>query len=142
MTKFKNQLLLAGCLLCITSQGIAKEKAVANELFRGNTLAFDLKGNFSNATVSISGPNNYNASITQRDGAPTVNLSQVGTLVDGKYNYEITVATDETIAVTDNLNNGRGENARTTMNVGKTQSGHFRVKDGAIVTYLDITEGE
>jgi len=164
MIRCKFPLILGGCLICISSQVIADEKDVATEYFDGSTISFDFKGNFSNATLSVTGPNGFNSSIFRTNGAPTLNLSQSSdnssgqkslsgksstsalpseeTLVDGKYNYQITVATDEIIKVVDKGNNGREENSKTTKNVGKTQSGFFRVKDGAIVSYLDIQEGE
>ena len=156
MSKLKTQLLLAGCLLCVANTAIAEEKKVANELFNGDTLAFDFKDNFKNDTVSITGPNGFNTRVVQKEGAPTIKLSnavksnsssnvnsiQTSSLADGLYNYEITVATNKTVEVTDTLNNGRGKNAKTTMNIGETQAGHFRVKDGSIVTYQDIKEGE
>ncbi|WP_299880386.1 hypothetical protein [uncultured Cocleimonas sp.] len=156
MTRFKTQLLLAGCALCIASSGFANEKAVATEYFDGSTLAFDYKGNFNNTTISVSGPNGFNTQVFQERGTPTVNLSgpalagkaskaslpSTVSLADGEYQYQITVATDKIINVTDTLDNGRGKNAKTTMNASETQSGSFRVKDGSIVTYTDIQESE
>ena len=142
MNKFKTQLLLAGCVLCVASSGIAKEKKVAHEFFNGDTLSFNFKGNFRNATVSVTGPAGFETQTFQKDGAPTVSLSQQGVLPDGEYNYEIAVATNKKIKVKTKRNNGRGNNAKDTMNVGETQSGHFRVKDGSIVIYADIKEGE
>lgn len=153
------RLLLASFFICISSQGIAQEKKVASESFSGDTLAFNYKGNFKNATISVAGPNGFRISSFQENGNPIVNLSNTTesdsadgeltnnfneaiSLSDGIYKYEITVATDETVEITDNMNNGRGENARTTMNISEVQSGHFHVKDGSIVTYLDLKEGE
>ena len=155
MTKFKTQLLLTGCVLCVASSGIANEKAVANEYFDGSTLAFEYKGNYSNATISVSGPNGFNTKVFQKRGQPTIDLSQkkalaskgassslpnVSSLEDGLYNYEITVATDKKVKVNDNGDNGRSNNAKTMMNVGESQSGSFRVLNGSIVTELDVKE--
>ncbi|KAG1648418.1 hypothetical protein GQR58_029846 [Nymphon striatum] len=152
MIKIKSQMLFAGFVLSISSQGIANEKNVAYEYFNGSTLTFDYKGNFSNANIIVSGPNGFKTSTFQKSGEPTINLSEntlnssptlqtsssefsgANSLEDGSYKYEITVATNKKVKIVDTINNGRGKNNQITANLSETQSGHFRVKNGSIVT--------
>lgn len=142
MATLKPQLLLAGCLLLFATPVIAGEnpKAVADELFAGTTLSFNYKGNYSNATISVSGPNGFIQTHYQKNGSLTLDLNDLGSLSDGLYKYEITVATDKTVNTNSNMDNGRGKNAKTTMNVGEKQSGQFRVEGGVIVGNTNISE--
>ena len=159
MRNLSTKLLLAACLFSISSQGITEDKKIASESFSNDTIAFNYKGNFSKATISIAGPNGFSIKSFKENGDPIVNLSNARqnnssndelssssnetlALTDGLYKYEISAATGETLEISDTLNNGRGESAKTTMNVSETQSGHFRVENGSIVNYLDIKEGE
>ena len=144
MSFFKPHFVFAISLFFIGTQGIANENAkeVGDEVFNGTTLTFQYKGNFSNATISVIGPNGFSVSHFQKQGSPYLDLATQVTLVDGSYNYQITVATDKIINISNPEDNGRGSNAKTTMNVGASQSGHFRIKYGIIITDLTTSEGE
>lgn len=144
MSFLKPHLLFVISLFFIATQGIANgnTKAVGDEVFNGTTLAFQYKGNFSNATISVIGPNGFSASRFQKQSSPYLDLATQAALVDGLYNYQITVATDKIINISNPEDNGRGTNAKTTMNVGASQSGHFRIKYGIIITDLTTSEGE
>lgn len=98
----------------------------------GGTLGVKLVGTH-NATLTVTGPNDYYREAFSPDKDIALNLAGLGRLADGLYTYEITAATDQTKPVTAGLDNGRGALERSVQNVGTTISGTFLVRNGAIV---------
>ena len=106
----------------------------ATERFSGSAVAFDLQGSYSNATLTVSGPNRFHASASAKSGAPSIDLRRVGAVDDGQYTYQLAAATDEKATVRTTLDNGRsGAGASAAPLKGVTASGTFQVKGGAIV---------
>ncbi len=108
--------------------------------FNGSSIAFSSKSTSRNTTVTISGPDGFQARKFSENGIPSIDLYKSGKLVDGLYNYEITTATGKLVFIKDTINNGRGENDSHYARKGVTQTGHFRVVNGQIKRYKNIKE--
>ena len=60
--------------------------------------------------------------------------------LDGIYRYELRAATEEQSKIVNQIDNGRGDDARDTAAVPFYASGYFEVSRGAIITPEDIKE--
>jgi hypothetical protein len=117
-----------------------KTHKIAVPQFNGSNVAFSAKSTSRNTTVTISGPNGFQAQKFSETGIPSIDLYKGGKLVDGSYNYEITTAVGKMVLIEDTMNNGRGEDNNHYARKGVTQTGHFRVVNGAIKRYENIKE--
>ncbi len=113
-------------------------KPIATEQIFGTRVSFQQNRILKNITLSISGPDGFNAQVFSESAFPYIDLEQFGRVVDGIYNYQISAATDELLEVRDKLDNGRGENNRTYINKGVRQSGTFRIIDGQVALDLGM----
>ena len=104
---------------------------VAAEQAAGSRLGVLLKPAFANATLSVSGPNDFHASISSKGGAVAIDLSQFGALDDGTYNYQVTASSGEKATVRTRLDNGRDHEVVPMKSVA--MSGTFNIKGGKIV---------
>lgn len=109
------------------------ENLAATERFSGTAASFDFKGQYNNATLTVSGPNGFTASASAPSGAPSLDLSKHGSLEDGLYKYHIVAGTPKKAKVRAVLDNGREGRPASEQQVTATTSGTFRVKGGAIV---------
>lgn len=114
---------------------------VAAEQVAGSKLAFRLKPEMTNATLSVAGPNNFHVSAFSRGGALAIDLSQFGSLSDGSYDYQLTASGPAMVVVKTPLDNGRPRRPEQKQPVGVSVSGTFQVKGGAIVK-PDSTKSE
>jgi hypothetical protein len=112
---------------------LAAEDMVAAEQFSGANVGFLLKGSLSNTTLTVSGPDDFHASVFSKTGAAAIDLSTLGPLEDGIYSYQLTAATNQPAKVRTLLNNGRDSKEQITPRMGMAMSGTFMVKDGKIV---------
>ena len=119
--------LTIGLSLGLAAPGVAQTLSVTE-----TTLDVKLAGT-QNATLTVTGPNDYYRRTFSPDKNIALSLTNLGRLADGIYNYEITAATGQTKPVTVGLDNGRGDLERSVQNVGVTVAGTFRVRNGAIV---------
>ena len=126
-------LCLAACAAVGMSSACRADDIVAAEQFDGTKLGFLLKSSLSNATLSVSGPDAFHASVFSKTGAIALDLRKLGLVEDGFYRYQISAATDQPMRVRTPLNNGRDEKVKFTPRKGVTMSGTFLVKDGKIV---------
>ena len=141
-------ILFSACLMGASYQTInADELAqkpqtiVTVERF-DTTLALQVKSDFSEEKTHtrVAGPNGFLANST---GGKNLDLTNFGNVEDGVYHYEITSPTNKRIKLPGNrLDNGRGEKERNIITVSETQSGFFRIKNGAIVTDTQLEEKE
>jgi hypothetical protein len=126
-------------LAAILSVGVASaclaDDMVAAEQVAGTSIGFVLKGTHSNATLNITGPNNFQASTFSRGGAVAIDLKQFGPLPDGTYNYQLNAANGSSIAAANGLDNGRGNGRKRSVPQSAAKSGTFNVKGGKIVEY-------
>ena len=126
-------LCLAACAAIGLSSACLADDMVAAEQFGGTSIGFLLKSSLSRATLSVSGPDAFHASVYSESGAIALDLGKFGPVEDGFYKYEITAATDQPMRVRTPLNNGRDEKVKFTLHKGVAMNGTFRVKDGKIV---------
>ena len=125
---------LAACLSLGASSACLANDLRATEQFAESTVAFDLQGPYSNATLTVTGPNRFHASTSAKSGTPSIELRQFGALEDGQYSYQLTAATEEKVKRKIKLDDGReGPAASADPLKSVSTSGTFRVKDGVIV---------
>ena len=122
--------LAASLSLALVSPGGADELAVEAE-FSETKVVFALKGPRANVTLSITGPNEFHATVSSK-GAATLDLARFGQVDDGEYTYHLTAATEEPVKIRTPLDNGR-EGGKAGVK-SAAASGTFLVKDGLIVT--------
>lgn len=134
----RGALLGAATLL---SAALAGPGFAAQERFAGDVVQVFLDGKVHNTTLSVAGPGGFYAEAYAKKGVPMIKLSRYGKVDDGVYRWQVTAATSEMVDVRSNgLNNGRAASAPTRMNKGTSESGMFRVENGAILPKSDATE--
>lgn len=129
--KIRNYLVGAAASALFLSAGTA---LAADPSFGSDSLSAKPSVAMTNMTMTVTGPNGYYSRKYSSDYAPSVSLSQNGSLADGLYTWELTGATREMVAANPmGLDNGRGSKARQFVNKTATESGSFRVIGGSIV---------
>ncbi len=93
----------------------------------------------SNATLIVLAPDGTVTQIEAASGTPVFELNR-GAVVDGIYSYELVAATEETEAITNQIDNGRGDAQRDSRAVPFHTSGRFTVSRGIIITPEEIKE--
>jgi hypothetical protein len=126
-------LCLATCAAIAISSACLADDMVAAEKFSGTNLGFQLQNSLSNATLAVSGPDDFHASASSKTGAIALDLAKLGPVEDGVYHYQITAATPDLAKVRTSLNNGRDRAAEMKQRKSVAMSGTFQVKDGKIV---------
>jgi hypothetical protein len=126
-------LCLAACAAIGMSSACLADDMVAAEQFGGTSLGFLLKGTLNNATLTVSGPDDFHASASSKTGAVALDLGKQGAVEDGLYTYQITAASADRAKVRTSLDNGRDREAEMKQYKGVTMSGTFLVKDGKVV---------
>ena len=126
---------LAACLAVgIAGATWAQDLNVA-EKKRDTLVGFESAGKYSNYTLTIIGPNGFQASVSSKSDAPSIDLRQFGTFDDGIYHYQLTASTDEKVPVRNVLDNGRDGAPAGSRLKSVAKSGQFQVKDRAIVQF-------
>ncbi|MGB9365360.1 MAG: hypothetical protein WCE79_05025 [Xanthobacteraceae bacterium] len=105
----------------------------ATEQFSGTTVEFKLDKLFGVVTLTVAGPNGFNASASARSTSPAIDLRRVGPFDDGTYHYQLTASTDEKVPVRTTLDNGRSGGPTDAKLKDVSRSGQFLVKGGTIV---------
>lgn len=131
---------VAAAAVCGMAGVCLADNLAATERFSGTVASFDFKGQYSNATLSVSGPNGFAASATAKSGAPSLDLSRQGSLEDGLYKYHIVAGTPKKAKVRPALDNGRESRPAAEQQITASMSGTFRVKGGAIVRNQAVAE--
>lgn len=110
-------------------------------------LSFQVPARAHGGTISISGPNGYNHTVTFDGSNYSLSLldskslkSTNNRLPPGRYNYQIATHVGSLKLVTDTMNNGRGENNFTYAGTPLHQSGSFVIKGGSIQQFEQIQE--
>src|SRR3954453_13477425 len=98
---------LAACFVAGLPGACLAQGLDAPRKFTDTEIGFDVSGPYSNLTLTISGPNGINASASSRSGSPAIDLGKLGKIDDGDYNYRLTAATDQKVAVRTGLDDGR-----------------------------------
>lgn len=94
-----------------------------------------------NASLNIVDPTGKKSTIYAASGTPVFELDRANT-VDGVYRYELTAATEQTQAIANPQNNGRGDAASETAAVPFYLTGQFVVSRGVITTPDTMTEDD
>ena len=131
--------IIAVCLSA-PSWAISADDLNAFKRATGSEVSFSLGGAYSNATLTITGPDGFVIRNFSKTGNPAVDLIKAKANVDGVYTYEITAASSQTVTIRNPQNNGRGSADRGTMKRGVSASGTFVVKGGLIVDTSKDTE--
>lgn len=125
---------LAAFLAIGVSAACLAEDLVAAEQSSASKLALQLKPGLSNATLSVTGPNEFHTSIQSKNGSLAVDLAQLGPLANGLYTYQVTASSGEKTPIKPprvRLDNGRDREIEVTKSVA--MSGTFNIVDGKIV---------
>ena len=118
---------LAACLAVGVAGATWAQDLNVAEKNRDTLVGFEPSGKYSNYTLTITGPNGFQASVSSKTDAPSIDLRRFGTFDDGIYHYQLTASTDEKVPVRNELDNGRDGAGSRLKSVAK--SGQFQVKD-------------
>jgi hypothetical protein len=124
-------LLAAGLVAGLASSAVGNDLA-AEQRFTETGVAFDLKRQYGNVTLTLAGPNGFYTSASTMSGSPEIDLRRFGPVDDGTYTYHLTASTDEKVKVRTRLDDGRDTRGAEPLRSVAT-SGTFQVKDGVIV---------
>ena len=126
---------LAACLVVgIAGAGWAQDLKATQRL-SDTQIGFDPGGNYSNYTLTVSGPNGFHATASSKTGTPAIDLRRFGAFDDGTYNYQLTASTDEKVPVRTPLDDGRPGGPSDATLKGVSTSGVFHVKGGTIMKF-------
>jgi len=122
---------LTALLAVMCSGACFADDMVAAAQVAGSKLALLLKPGLANATLSITGPNDFHASTQSKSGSIAIDLAQFGPLEDGSYDYQLTASSGEKAVVRTHLDNWRDKEIEPMK--GVALSGTFNVIGGKIV---------
>ena len=105
----------------------------ATQRFTETQIGFDPSGNYSNYTLTVTGPNGFQATSSSKTGTPAIDLRRFGTFDDGVYHYQLSASSGEKATLRTPLDNGRGDSPAGTGLKGVSLSGQFAVKGGTIL---------
>jgi hypothetical protein len=128
---------LAACLAIGLSGASAADDMVAARQLSGSKIGFLVKDPYGFATLTVSGPNEFNADAFSRSGAVAIDLRRYGDLEDGAYSYQLTAASNTKVKRRLGLDDGRGDRTSVEQPVSAAINGTFYVKGGAIVEPSD-----
>lgn len=123
---------MAGALALASTTVFASEDIAANVTLQGSQVSVNLGVGYSNATLSVSGPDGFYAKDYSKSGSPSIDLIRAGGTADGVYSYEVTAATSETTVNLNPMDNGRGGVDDGTSVVPASASGSFYASGGII----------
>lgn len=132
----KHYLSGPGAALCLAlGLAIAAPAHAAPEVearVQATSISFSGGQNYTNAVLTVTGPNDYQKEETATRGLPIFRLQTAGRLVDGYYSFSLVAATDEAIPIQSKLDNGRGPDAPKTEYKSFSMYGAFMVEQGLI----------
>ncbi|PWV99111.1 hypothetical protein DFR52_104403 [Hoeflea marina] len=131
---------LAGLAAALLAGGAGAADISAANRFSGATLGFEIKGTYSNVTLTVTGPDGYLASAYAEKSAPSLDLGGSGKLADGQYHYQLTAADPSVMMKQVQLDNGRDKPAPDSVPASVTMSGVFTIRDGAIIKPVEEKE--
>jgi hypothetical protein len=135
----------AAVALAFSSPSLASERLAAGVSLSGTTVKVTLPSGYSNAKLSVAGPDGRVLSASAKSGGTAIDLGGKNAMGDGVYNYEITAATPEKRSVKVTETNGRDVKpdmqGEISVQVSDQASGTFVVEGGRIVDTSNITEG-
>jgi hypothetical protein len=126
-------LALATCLAAGISSAGSAQDLKATQRLNETQIGFDLSGSYGNYTLTVTGPNGFQASAASKVGTPAIDLRRFGAFDDGTYHYHLTASSDDKVRVKTPLDNGREGGPTDSMLKAVSLSGQFQVKGGTIV---------
>lgn len=139
---------VAATALIMTAPVLAQDSLSARSSASGTKVSFVLPAGYSNATLSVSGPDGRVVSASAKQGSPVIDISGKNAMGDGIYTYQITAASPKKIAVKADGADGREISAgqvnmrgEMSVSVGASSSGTFLVQGGRIVDTSNLKEG-
>lgn len=123
---------LAACLAASLPGTCLGQDLKGTPRFGDTQVGFAPAATYTNYTLSVSGPNGFQASASADREVPTIDLSRFGGFDDGMYNFEVTASTDEKLPVRTALDNGRDGGPSRTVQKTVSTSGVFHVAGGTI----------
>src|SRR5882757_1221213 len=87
----------------------------ATQRLADTQVGFDPSGNYDNYTLTVTGPNGFQASASSKTGTPSIDLRRFGAFDDGIYHYQLTASSDEKVLVRTALDDGRAGGPTTSM---------------------------
>ncbi|WP_135507059.1 hypothetical protein [Roseovarius aestuariivivens] len=130
--------LLLGTALCVLT-ATATFAADPVKQHNSNAVWFENWIGLSHATLTVTAPDGEVTKIEAMSGTPVFELSGREAL-DGIYRYELTAATDEEVEIKNQIDNGRGAQARSTAKVPYYETGSFVVSRGVIIVPERVEE--
>jgi hypothetical protein len=122
----------------------ASERLEAGVSLSGTTISVALPSGYSNATLSVAGPDGRVLTKSVKSGVSAIDIGGANAMGDGVYNYQVTAATPDKKSVKVTENNGRDVKldmqGEVTVPVAEQASGTFVVKGGRIVDTSNIKE--
>lgn len=104
-----------------------------------NALWFENFSGLKQASLVVNHPDGTIETVEAERGTPVFKLTGRD-VRDGIYRYELRAATEQREDIKNQIDNGRGDAARTQRFVPFYLSGHFTVFRGVIITPEDIKE--
>jgi len=117
----------------------ASDPPAPQKQFNSNAIWFENWDGLSNAMMRVFFPDGRFETIESRSGTPVFKLKG-SDIPDGIYYFELSAATDQTVPIVNQLDNGRGSAQRTEQAVPFNMTGQFVVQRGVIVLPEDIKE--
>ncbi len=108
--------------------------------FQAGALSFSGGTGFTNASLKITGPGDFEAEETASRGLPVFRV-RGGRMKDGFYQFSLSAATDEQVKIKKQVNNGRGDNTRDYTLKPFHMSGMFEISRGTIVPPEEMKAG-
>jgi hypothetical protein len=107
----------------------------ATPKFTETTLGFDVRGQYTNFTFSVTGPFGFSAQEFSRSSAPGFDVRKFSDLPDGVYIYQLSAATDQKVRTfTPSDNNGREGAPPAAILKPAALTGSFLLSKGVITT--------
>lgn len=125
--------------IAFTATATAQDLKAANR-FAGAKLGFDLQGDYTNVTLTVTGPEGFATTAFSEKAAPVLDLAKAGRLPDGEYRYQLSAADTKTMVRQMPLDNGREGKAPDQMPASVAMSGVFSVKGGKVVEPVEEKE--
>lgn len=130
---------IACAVAAVLATSLAAAGADPVQQHNSNAVWFENWIGLSNATLVVAAPNGKITQIYAPSGTPVFELDRAGA-EDGVYRYELSAATEETQAIVNPIDGGRGDAQRAEASVPYYTTGTFTVERGAIITPKEITE--
>jgi len=129
-------LTIAAGLAAVTAAHSAEVEA----RLQAGSLSFSGGSGFTNASLLITGPDDFEAEETASRGLPVFRV-QGGRMKDGFYQFTLSAATDEKVKIKRAIDNGRGSGARDYTLKPFNLSGMFEIARGTIVPLDEMKQG-